>query len=232
MPAVTSLRAAIEAARSRGMLPPAGPVGAVQLFDRFRPGPPRSVVALMDAMYGAVGQRRPFAVILCRFKGAAPDPVLENPIKQFFDDVFRPGSGGLVEFWRDASLASIDIRGSRVFGWVEIDLEQSKAGGTRELGGPGREGLIAAAISAARQSGVDPLTGFAGQIAVLTHDFADAARGRSRSTAAPTAPMASARRHMATPVRSSPTRWDTCSASSTTWVRTSARVLTTSTRAA
>ena len=116
--------------------------------------------------YGDHPADRPWAVILCRFQGEAPDMDREAPVASFFREAFRPGSGGLVEYWRDASLGSVDVTGSRVFDWVEIDIPRIKAGGI------GRSALIDAAIRASQSRGDDPLSGFHSQIAVYPHNWA------------------------------------------------------------
>jgi hypothetical protein len=84
-------------------------------------------------MFDGVAVKHPWAVILCRFKGSSPDAALEEPIERFYREAFTPGSGGLVEFWRDASLGAIDITDSRVFGWVEIEIPRDKAAEPRNL---------------------------------------------------------------------------------------------------
>ena len=108
---------------------------------------------------------RPWAVILCRFKGEAPDAGREDPVARSFREWFTPGSGGLVEFWQEVSLGSVDVTGSRVIDWVEVDIARVDAGGI------GRGKLIEAAIRAAKRSGNDPETGFHSQIAVYTRNF-------------------------------------------------------------
>lgn len=107
-------------------------------------------------MIDDVSEKRPWAIILCRFKGLAPDPALEDPIKKFYNEAFSPGSGGLIEYWRDVSLGAIDIRGSKVFDWVELEITRAEAGGP----GAGRLRLTNYAISAAQRKGLDPITGF------------------------------------------------------------------------
>ena len=141
--------------------------GRFQLFERgsisWRPGTDTQV-----AIY------KPWAVILSRFKGAAPDAALEGPIEKFYREAFTPGSGGLVEYWRDVSLGAIDITGSRVFGWVEVEIPRDKAGGTSASNppGPGRSGLIDYAVNALkRREGNDVLNGFLGPIAVYAHNW-------------------------------------------------------------
>jgi hypothetical protein len=103
----------------------------------------------------------PWAIILCRFKGLPGDPAIEK----FFREIFTPGSGGMVEYWHDASLGSVDISTSRIFGWIELDLERKDAGGVY------RSTLIDAAIAAARRDGLEPVNGFHSQIAVFTHNW-------------------------------------------------------------
>jgi hypothetical protein len=122
-------------------------------------------MALLLKMFGSVSAKLPWAVILCRFKGSAPDPNLEGPIEQFYRGAFTPGSGGLVEYWRDASLGAVDITGSQVFGWVEVDIPRGQAA-------VGRMGLANAAIRAVQQlNGSNALGGFYGQIAVYTQNW-------------------------------------------------------------
>ncbi len=109
---------------------------------------------------------RPWAVMLCRFKGEAANAGLEAPVAKFFREAFTPGSGGLVEYWREVSMGAVDVTGSRVFDWVEIDIARINAGGI------GRTALIDAAIRAAQGRGDDPLSGFHSQIAVYPHNWA------------------------------------------------------------
>lgn len=108
---------------------------------------------------------RPWSVILCRFKNDPADPAREGPVEHFFKEAFTPNTGGLVEYWVQASLGAVDITGSRVFDWVEVDLTRSDAGGKS------RSVLIDAAIRAAQRRGDDPLTGFHSQISVYTRNF-------------------------------------------------------------
>ena len=46
----------------------------------------------------------------------------EDPVAAFYREIFAPGTEGLVEFWRDASLGAVDIRGTRVFDWVTVKV--------------------------------------------------------------------------------------------------------------
>ena len=113
-----------------------------------------------------VAMYRPWAIILCRFKGSPPNQALEQPIETFYRKAFTPGSGGLVEYWRETSLGAIDITGSRVFGWEEIEIPRDKAGGV------GRVALINYAVNAVKRSqGNNALNGFLGPIAVYTQNW-------------------------------------------------------------
>jgi len=171
---MSTLMGAVELLRGHGRLPASGAVSLRGLFSLFHPNPPGSTRALLGAMFGSVAERCPWAVILCRFQGSPPDPSLEGPIEEFFRSAFTPGTGGLVEYWRDASLGAIDISGSRVFGWLEVEIPRSKAGGNPKSvpSGPGRRGLIDYAVNALKRAeGEDALAGLLGPIAVYTQNW-------------------------------------------------------------
>ncbi|MBW4662568.1 MAG: hypothetical protein KME15_28320 [Drouetiella hepatica Uher 2000/2452] len=106
-------------------------------------------------------QQFSWAVILCSFKGGQGDASIEKFVRQ----AFTPGAGGLVEYWRDISLGSVDISSSKVFGWVELGITRLEAGGK------GRTALVNEARKAAKNAGIDVETGFFSQIAIFTHDW-------------------------------------------------------------
>jgi hypothetical protein len=165
---MATLMQAVERLRGAGLLPFSGPVSVRDLDQRFPPSPRGSVRALLWSMFGQVAQRAPWAVILCRFRGEAANPAAETPTEQLYRGAFTPGTGGFVEYWRDVSLGMIDIRGSRVFGWLEADIARAAA----NVGsGATRSTLIDAAIRGAQRDGFDPLTGFHSQIAVYTENW-------------------------------------------------------------
>jgi len=165
---MATLRRAVERARQNGLIPPNGAISVVSLLRQFRPVPKGSVKALLSAMFTSTSKPMPWAVILCRFKGEAPNPEVENPIEKLYRGIFTPGTGGLVEFWRDASLGAIAITGSKVFGWLELDITRANAG----IGsGATRSTFVDAAIRAATRTNPDALKGFFSQIAVLTHNW-------------------------------------------------------------
>ena len=166
---MATLRQAVERQRERLKLPQSGVISVRSLQQNFRPVPAGSSRALLSTMFAAVSRRLPWAVILCRFKGEVPNPQLEQPIEQLYRGMFTPGTGGLVEYWRDVSLGAIDITGSTVFNWVELEITRAQAG----IGaGANRSTLVDNAIKAAQNDRKDPITGFHSQIAVLAHNWA------------------------------------------------------------
>lgn len=170
---MATFRQAIERQREIGAVSLSGTVSLRDLERKFHPVPSGSTRALLLQMFGSASKKLPWAIILCRFKGAAPDPALEDPLEKFYREIFTPGTGGLVEYWRDASLGVIDITGSRVFGWVEVEIPRDQAGGSSVTMpvGPGRAGLVDFAISAVQRAGGDPLQGFHSQIAIYTQNW-------------------------------------------------------------
>jgi hypothetical protein len=160
-----TFRQAVERQRERGVTISGETISIGSLQQRFQFSPAGSTRALMVKMLEGTTKSLPWAVILCRFKGSAPNPALEDPVAKFYREAFTPGSGGLVEYWRDASLGSIDIAGSRVFGWIEVDIPRDQAAA------PGRSGLVDAAIRAVQSNMGDSLEGFYRQIAIYTHNW-------------------------------------------------------------
>jgi hypothetical protein len=167
-----TLRQAVEVQRTRGSILPSGAISLLDLNHIFRPDPAGSTTALIRKMYASGASRQPWAVILCRFKGDAANPTLEGPVEQFFREIFTPGNGGLIEYWRDVSLGAIDISASRVFGWVELDIARANAG----IGaGTTRSTLVDNAIKVLldkHDAQMDPVTGFHSQIAVVPQNWA------------------------------------------------------------
>lgn len=172
---MATLRQAIERQREHGTVAPSGVVGVGTLLSTFQPAPRGSVRALMSAMFGRVSERKPWAVILCRFKDAppalSPDEVA---IENFYRAAFTPGTGGFVEYWRDVSLGAVDVGGTRVFPWVEVEIARSEAGGTAGSipPGPGRTGLARFAVNALkRRDGDRVLDGLLGPIVIYTENW-------------------------------------------------------------
>src|SRR5215213_7900069 len=122
---MATLRQAVERLRENHKLPRNVMISVGDLHRTFRPSPLGSTRALMRTMFDGVTQKLPWAVILCRFKGERADPAREAPVEQLYRGMFAPGTGGLVEYWRDVSLGAIDIVGSQVFGWIELDVARA-----------------------------------------------------------------------------------------------------------
>jgi len=168
---MATLRQAIERQREAGALPKGTSRGLRALNQQYAPQPAGSLRGLLARM--DVSEKKPWAVILCRLQGEPVDPAREDPVAAFYREIFAPGTEGLVEFWRDASLGAIDIRGTRVFNWVTVEVPRSQAGGSPITvpTGPGRSGLVDAAIRAVRDAGGDAETGFHSQIAIYVENW-------------------------------------------------------------
>ena len=170
---MATLRQAVERQREAGVLPKGKPVGLRSLNEQFTPQPSGSLRGLLAGM--DVSEKQPWAIILCRLQGEPVNPAREDPISSFYREIFTPGTEGLVEFWRDASLGAVDIRGTMVFDWVSVKIPRSRAGGSSITTppGPGRSGLVDAAIQAVRDAGGDAETGFHSQIAVYIENWSE-----------------------------------------------------------
>jgi hypothetical protein len=83
-----------------------------------------------------------FAVMLCKFsdsRDVQPQPA------SFFQDLFvNRGTGGLNDYWVDASLGNINLDGTEVLGWKVLDQTNADFLSTR----PGRWDKILGAINA------------------------------------------------------------------------------------
>ena len=160
---MTTLVQAITRAREDGLFVPNGPVRVSQLQAQFPHAVRGSVRDLIAAMRARSTVARPWAVIFCRFKGDAPHPD-EARWEAFYREAFKQGTGGLVDFWHDASLGKIDVSRTQFFGWIAIDIARADAGylekppeGVQQVT---RTVLTNAAIRAVQAAGGDPITGF------------------------------------------------------------------------
>lgn len=167
-----TLRQAVERQREAARLPLQGPITGRALNGQFSAQGGGSVRRLLAAM--DVSQDKPWAVILCRFQGAAADPAVEAPIEALYRGMFAPVLGSVVEYWRDASLGAVRVGASQVFGWLTVAIPRSQAGGSSLTSppGPGRAGLTDLAIAALADTGEDT-TRFAGYIAVYTENWSE-----------------------------------------------------------
>ena len=62
----------------------------------------------------------PWAILLCKTKGTTGEP---HP-KTFYQQLLcqqGAGMGGLYDYWHDVSYGAIDLGGSAVFGWFQVD---------------------------------------------------------------------------------------------------------------
>lgn len=82
------------------------------------------------------------AVMLCKFSDTA---VIEpQPVDFFFDLFVARGSGGLNDYWRDASLGAINLERTEIFGWKTLDQSRQEYIDAR----PDRNSKIEGAVQA------------------------------------------------------------------------------------
>jgi hypothetical protein len=165
---MTTLVQAVTRSREDGQFVPDGPVRVGQLQAQFPHAVRASMRDLIAAMRARAAVPRPFAVIFCRFKGDDPHPD-EARWEAFYREAFMPGTGGFVEFWRDASLGKVDVSGTQFFGWIEVDIARADAGYDDKR--PAAERITRTvltnkAIRAVQDAGGDPITGFFNQISL------------------------------------------------------------------
>jgi hypothetical protein len=103
------------------------------------------------------------AVLLCKFRDSVN---VESQSEDFFKDLFiSRGSGGLNDYWSDASLGSINLDGTEVFNWRTIDQNRDDYISDR----PDRASKIQGAVDA---HGVDR-SNYAGIVALFNVDPGD-----------------------------------------------------------
>ena len=165
---MTTLVQAVTRSREDGQFVANGPVRVGQLQAQFPHAVRASIRDLIGAMRARAAIPRPFAVIFCRFKGDGPHPD-EARWEAFFRQAFTPGTGGFVDFWRDASLGKVDVSGTQFFGWIEVDIARADAGYDGTLPEDQRitrTVLTNKAIRAVQDARGDPITGFVSQISL------------------------------------------------------------------
>jgi hypothetical protein len=103
------------------------------------------------------------AVLLCKFEDTAD---IEPESADYFKDLFvTKGTGGLNDYWTEASLGSINLDGTKIFGWRSVDQTRTDFLSTR----PDRWSKIQGAIDA---FGIDT-SKFAGVVALFNVSVGD-----------------------------------------------------------
>ena len=137
--------------------------GGVSLFAQPRRALAGEPGLLSPHLLGPV----PFAFVLCGFNDM---PDLGIPSSVFQDYICNPGQGGVVDYWKDVSYGSIDLTGSKVFGWYRMQYSFFKDGTA------GRATWIAEAKRLMQAAGED-LSQFYGIIAVVNGNVDDSSDG-------------------------------------------------------
>jgi hypothetical protein len=113
---------------------------------------------------GLTGSQK-LAVLLCKFSDSQN---IQSQPEDFFRDLFaKRGTGGLNDYWIDASLGNINLDGTEIFGWKVLDQKRDDFVNAR----PSRWDKVQGAIEAFPT--VDTST-FAGVVAVFNIGVGDA----------------------------------------------------------
>lgn len=153
----------------RTFLTYAGSCGLFAMAGLLRPTWPANVAAVPLGSPYSVKGRTPWAVILCRFNDL---PALTIPTSDFSDFVAGPGQGGVFDYFKDVSYGTIDLTGSKVFGWYTMKYSFFNEGNQ------GRNVWIGEAIRLAKENGVD-MSPYYGVIAVVNANVDDSASGKN-----------------------------------------------------
>lgn len=66
-----------------------------------------------------------WAIVLCRFS----DRPAETRPRAYYEDFYtQPGTGGMCDYWRTVTHGSLDLSGSQVFGWFQMNHATSEVG--------------------------------------------------------------------------------------------------------
>lgn len=92
----------------------------------------------------------PWAIILCRFSDL---PNVPQPPEYYRDLYTRNGTGGVADYWREVTFGGLDLTGSQVFGWLDMNHASSEVS---QLVFPGQRGtLVQWGRDAATAAGID-----------------------------------------------------------------------------
>src|SRR5262245_26248465 len=62
----------------------------------------------------------PWAIILCKMKDIPDEPHTVDFYQQLFCQQ-GAGKGGVLDYWQQISYGALDLSGSKVFGWYQLD---------------------------------------------------------------------------------------------------------------
>ncbi len=91
-----------------------------------------------------------WAIVLCRYS----DRPAETRPREYYEDFFtQPGAGGVCDYWRAVTHNSLDLTGSQVFGWFQMNHVSAEV---NQLAFPGqRSTLVQWGRDAAAANGVN-----------------------------------------------------------------------------
>jgi len=119
---------------------------------------------------------KPLAILLCKFRDQNRQPQRILFYRDFFTEG-GSGKGGAFDYWLNVSDASIDLTGSKVFGWFKMPRFTGDVAG---LTFPqDRETLVSWGVESAKANGVD-LSPFFGVIVILNSPTDHGAAGERR----------------------------------------------------
>lgn len=117
------------------------------------------VAAALPSPAAAVTGKQPLAVVLCKFSDKTDEP---HPTSYYEDMFTASGAGkqGVFDYWKDVSYGKLDLTGTVVKGWYELDMTLAE---WQALG----RGAARVSVCAAQAKDID-LHKFAG-VVVLTN---------------------------------------------------------------
>ncbi|MDB4905173.1 MAG: hypothetical protein JWQ63_4454 [Mucilaginibacter sp.] len=117
--------------------------------------------------------QKPWAILLCKFQNDLPEPPINGPVVPFrtiCENFFTNPNAGFnaVKFFSDMSHGSIDISGSKVFGWytLNVNITSYNAAGDPILDKT-QDQIIAMAKQAASDAGVPISDSFTGAVVIM-----------------------------------------------------------------
>jgi hypothetical protein len=131
------------------------------------------LVGAPPALAGPPTGKTPWAIVLCQFTDQNyPPPPSVQLLSNFFTEAGK-GTGGMFDFWDQASLGQISLSGTRLFGWYNLPSTESPA---KYIGGTHRSEIWNLCVNTAQSQGAD-FSHFFGILVVPSPSTDDGALG-------------------------------------------------------